>query len=734
MRNPPAGADYRYFLHLVSSSTDGGIRDLAGNAVDLQGATAERSSSVVIPFTVDTRMNGSEPFFPDNLAVSVVRRFASRDEDAQPSYFQPGEVLAPSQTSLAAAYPLEDLFGAFVYLDNKLVARTTTRVRQVADNLNQSPFIEQTPVGTQPAPLGWCPQFVIPPFGQEGQRGSNTSTNLLNAGLQNPLNPYGCRLQTVWREIDLSLSRTNPFDFNLDIEQMYWAPYTETNLSYDEFDRVSMWLGHSEFRPTPCVGQTSALASMPLSGLDNVFERNFVWNPRPTGSGLIETQAPRRAAYVDAPLTIDPSTVIYEVNHVNRFLPLPRFQKPYFVYRDETVLEQGANNRVGATELDASGFLPYILSPFTNGQGRRWIDTPPNASFVSSFWNDGPNALLTGGLDTFTGGLVGSVALPLLADFWTYYDSPQLPAGGGYIALGTNGWQVAVTVQSGPTPNFRVYSGGRAAVGSNPAVYRSPSDSQWQLASGGFLGQTATPTPTTGDNTFYWIMLDVLKRQSVITNGFLDLHNPHRVPEGFGDPRLGPFYLQGGQSTLPQDVLPRFDFEFDPPLADLPPGTSVVPQFRAASVVDPTPWYWNAWIQPAAGNPLFPTPPSPGLPFTADHRNQLKPTAVNFPLDPYKAGDAHIRKWDTRQIPGGAAARNWWSYFYNRTVTTYVEDPNDLMEPTFTLQFQGPNEVFTPRQIRYLNWRFVTTNNTDANPPVSPAIESFSLSYRFQHQ
>ena len=29
MRNPPAGADYRYFLHLISDSADGGIRDLS---------------------------------------------------------------------------------------------------------------------------------------------------------------------------------------------------------------------------------------------------------------------------------------------------------------------------------------------------------------------------------------------------------------------------------------------------------------------------------------------------------------------------------------------------------------------------------------------------------------------------------------------------------------------------------------------------------------------------------
>ena len=729
MRNPPAGADHRYFLHLISSSQDGGIRDLAGNAVDLQGTTAESSNSVVIPFTIDTRMNGSQPLFPDNLAISIVRRFASKDEDAQPSYFLPSEVLAPSQTSLAAAYPLEDLFGAFVYLDNKLVARSTSRVRQVADNLNQSPYVPQTQQGNPPATLGWCPQFV----GGEGQVGSNSSTNLLNAGLQNPLNPYGCRLQTVWREIDLSLSRTNPFDFNLDIEQMYWAPYTQTNLSYDEFDRVSLWLGHAEYRPTPCVGDFSALASMPGSGLDLVFERNFAWNPRPTGSGHpsgpIESQSPRRAAYVDTQLTIDPSTVIYETNHVNRFLPLPAFQKPYFVYRDETVREQALNNGISGDMT--AGFMPYILSPFPNGQGRRWIDQAANqVTFVSSFWNDGSNNPLgSGASDPFTGGLVGSVALPLLADFWTYCDSSTLPAGGGYVALGTNGWQVAITVQSGSTPNFRVLSAGRAAVPGGPiAVCRSPGDSQWQTASGGFVGQTTGTTPP-GDNTFYWIMMDVLKRQSVITNGFLDLNNPHRVPEGFGDPRLGPFYLVNGQSTMPQGVLPRFDFEFDPPQANQPPGTSVVAQFRGASVVDASPWYWNAWIAPAAGTPLFPT-----AQFTTAQRDQLKPTPVNFPLDPYKAGDAHIRKWDSRPVPGGPSARNWWTYFYNRTVTTYVEDPNDLMAPTFTSQFQGPNEAFTPRQIRYMNWRFVTSNNVDANPPVTPAIETFSLSYRFQQQ
>ncbi|HEB51904.1 MAG TPA: hypothetical protein ENI87_01485, partial [bacterium] len=676
MRNPPAGADYRYFLHLISDSPDGGVRDLAGNPLDLQGTTAEKSNSVVIPFTVDTRMNGNEPVFADNLSINIVRRFASRDEDANPSYFLPDEVQGAGQPQIAKAYPLEDLFGGLLYIDNKLQARPTTRVRIVADNLNQSPIVQQPAPPAAQNPLGWCPQFVSD-GGQETQIGSNSANNLVPAGIQNPLNPYGARLQTLWREVDLSLSRTDPFDFNLDIEQMYWAPYTGTNLTFDEFDRVSMWLGHSEYRPIPCIGDFSSLPSLPDSGLRNIFEKNFVWNPEPTGNGsVIESQAPRQVAYVDTPMTIDPAQVILEVNGVNRFLPLPEFQQPYFVYRDETVIEQGgrSSNNVGS-DIDDTVYPPYILSPFNMGNGRRWTDpdgVPGAVRFVNAYWNDARSMSLASpnSPDNYTGGLVGNVALPLLADFWTYCDSSELPAGGGYVALGTNGWQTAVTVQSDPRPAFRAVSAGRG--GANP-ICRSPGDNQWNTASGGY-------TPTGGataatDNTFYWIMIDALKRQTVITNGFVDLYNPHRVPEGFADPRLGPFYLVNGQTNLPQGVLPSFAYEFDPPLSELPSGTSIVAQFRGASPVDSTPFYWNAHV--SSPGTLYPAPNPPLNPgVTTDERQQLRPTADNFPLDPYKAGDAHMRKWDTRQIPGTSQARNWWTYLYNRTVTSYVENPN----------------------------------------------------------
>jgi hypothetical protein len=726
MRNAPAGADYRYFLHLIANSSEGGIRDLAGNAVDLQGSTAEADNSVVIPFTVDTRMNGNQPYFNDNLVVSIVNRFAWRDENEKPSYYMPDEVQGAGQAQKALSFPLEDLVGGFIYVDGRLEPRPTTRSRIAADNLNQGP------VGLQGTPLAWCPIGIgsAAPLG-EPQQSNNTATNLVGQGIQNPLNPYGARLQTVWREVDLSLSRTNPFDFNLDIEQMYWPPFLGTNLKFDELDRCSLWLGHSEKRPLPCVGQFSALPSLPNSGLSQTFSTNYVHNLKtPSGGSTIDSQPAPHPAYVDKAMTINPANVVYEPNNVLRYLPLPKFQKPYFVYRDETVVEQGCQSGYGndRSPLGAS-YTPHLISPFNNGLGSRWRDTPNGVTFTDTFWNDLNNQSLTSGSDASTGGLVGNVALPLLADFWTYCDQPDLPAGNGYIAFGTNGWQTAVTVQSSPLPGFRAYSGGKPPI-TSPAqapICIGPGNSQWVTAAGGY-NSTGGLTGNAVDNTFYWIMMDVLKRQSVITSGFIDLNNPHRVPEGFLDPRLGPFYLVNGDSTRPENVVPTFAYEFDPPLDKQPGGTSIVPQFRGASIVDPTPWYWQFWFN-VANDPRGLSPTSQWGPANSDQRLQVKPTAQNFPGDPFIAGDAHIRKYDTRIFQG--SARNWWSYFYNRTVTTYVDNPNQLMSPAFTLQFKGPNESFTPRDIRYVNWRLVTSNNTEANPPVSPSIETFSLSYRF---
>lgn len=682
---------YKYYVHLLGGKD--GIKDLSGNPIDFQSQVSVRDS-LVIPFSLDTRKSVSGgPAFPDNLVVTVARRYADRDEDEQPSYYIDDEIQQKGSSQLnPLAFNLQDVFGGVVYLfGGRLSARPTTRVTKVVDDLNQQPPPPQT------SPLRWCPERI----GSEPQVVTATATVKFGQPIQNPLNPFGARLQTVWREIDMSLSRTDPFDFNLDVEQMYWAPFAGAPITYDEFDRLSLFLGHSERRPEPCVGAQGSLPTMASSGLIPQFDENYVNNLDTKGSR--ESRPLPHKAFADANLLIDANLAITEPNGVHRYLPLPEFQKPYFVWRDERVLEQGGNSERGWDTATSRGgnFDPYIVSPFLTGRGRYVTRSQLGLKFNSGAWDNRRNYWInqTARQDLLTGGLVGSIALPLLADFWVYPDSEELPKDNPFLAAGSNGWQIALAVQSAPTPNFRVYSAGGLVQGKPERM--DPTQSGWATAVGGF-----TPTGQRTrccDNSVYWVMADFRKRISVATAGFVDILDPHRVdPKVSDDPRLGPFFGM----NMPNDVLPRFEVAFEPPLETLPGGTSVIAEFRGAGIVDPEPW--------AAKQNNYQPPPNP----------------KNFPLDPLKAGDAHIRKYDDRPVNG--QARNFWTYYYNRNVTTYVNNPNKLMDAAFTSQFAGPNEAFLPRDVRYFNWRFILKNNVDANPPVSPTIESFAVTYRFE--
>jgi hypothetical protein len=703
---PFAEKKFRYFLHLVGGLT--GIKDLAGNSLDFQ-SQVQVQDFLVIPFSVDTRKRQvGEPYYPDNLVVNIVRRYENEDEDEQPSLYLPGEIPpAGGQVAPAEAYPQADVFGAVVYVTGgKLAARPAARVTKVVDDLNQQPPAAQT------SDLRFCPESV----GGEPQVATNTAAVRFGAAIQNPLNPFGSRLQTLWREIDMSLSRVDPFDYDLDVEQMYWAPFATGPITYDQFDRVSLFLGHSEFRPEPCVGAFSALPSLPNSGLGVKFVDNYAHNLT-VNTGEREDDPGPHPAYQDKPLTIDSALAFTEQNGINRYLPLPTFDKPYFVWRDQTSKLQGGNSGVGSDVRNANqNVSPYIISPWLTGGGRLVTLNNGNLRFNRGFWSNFQEfwLLQTTRRDTFTGGGLGSIALPLLADFWTYCDDPDLPANNGFVATGFNGWQIALTVQSAPTPNFRAFSAGFAGIGARPPICVDPSTPAWTTASGGY-DPNGNRTSSSTDNSLYWIMADFMKRQSVVTAGFVDVANPHRMPNRLrleGDPRLGPYFPDSqGRPALPTGFVPFYDYVFEPPLDSLPGGTAVVAEFRAASIVDPEPWRWSQ------------------LPATI---KPVQPDEINFPLDPLKACDAHMRKFDDRLVNG--RARSYWAYYYNRQVTDYTTDIANLSRDQFTSQFVGANETFRASDVRYFNWRFIMRNNVDATPPVSPSIESFAVAYRFEKQ
>lgn len=705
MREPQPGDDFRYWLHLLAGAD--GVRDLAGNPLDLQADVPERGGHLAIPFSLDTRSTAGRPNFPDNRVVYVVRRFEDPDEDPHPSYHRPDEVVPPPEvdpTPRVAAQRLDDLYGSVVLDRGVLRARPTSRTRRVVDNQNQ-----QLPPD-QASEQRWCPTQVA---GQAMQV-SPTGTTAFGAPLQNPLNPQGCRLQTAWREVDLSLSRVDPFDLDLDVEQMFWAPFVGAGIDFDEFDRMSLFLGHSERRPEPCV-DGFGIPGLPASGLQLIFDRNYLHDVAADGTGRIVRQPQPHPAYQDAPLVILSSMAVSAPAGPNRFLPLPTFQRPYFVFRDQTVESQGGSSGSGSDLANGrDSYLPYVLSPGRNGRGRGAVPGPGGLQLLPGRWDNGVNYRLGGRLafDGATGGLVGAIALPLLADFWTYCDSPDLPAGSGYVAQGTNGWQVSLTQQGSLLPAFRAYSAGRPAwPDGTPPLCRGPGDPAWFQAMGGFAPRGTLSQPGGGptpplDPITYWTMVDFLKRASVATAGFVDLRDPHRVDAATNDdPRLGPWPASVG--------VPEFALELELPGGALPAGTALTVQFRAAGEVDPDPWYWREW---------FANGPNAAL---------LQPTPDNFPLDPQKAIDAHIRKLDDRTLPGGGR-RDWWTGFYNRVVTDYTGDLRQLLDPAWLRGFAAPGETFTATDVRYANWRLVASNNVDVTPPVAPALETLVLAWRYR--
>jgi len=54
------------------------------------------------------------------------------------------------------------------------------------------------------------------------------------------------------------------------------------------------------------------------------------------------------------------------------------------------------------------------------------------------------------------------------------------------------------------------------------------------------------------------------------------------------------------------------------------------------------------------------------------------------------------------------------------------------MDTRFTSTFAGPTESFLPSDVKYFNWRFIMQSNVDATTPISPKLQSFTVTYRFE--
>src|SRR5690606_1255705 len=89
-------------------------------------------------------------------------------------------------------------------------------------------------VAVQPAP----PLAFQPPPGPQ-----------IGGGVSEPHNERGSRLQMSYREDDFGLGYRDENRYLLDIEQMHWAPFNDRDVRFDAFDRYTLRLAHSEWRP-----------------------------------------------------------------------------------------------------------------------------------------------------------------------------------------------------------------------------------------------------------------------------------------------------------------------------------------------------------------------------------------------------------------------------------------------------------------------------------------------------
>jgi hypothetical protein len=328
-------------------------------------------------------------------------------------------------------------------------------------------------------------------------------------------------------------------------------------------------------------------------------------------------------------------------------MPLPKFAKPYLTWRDERLMLQGGGE----------GDSQRILSPFSSPPPQKgWDNTTSTPVQVD--------------------GKVGSIALPLLADFYYYPDRENLPVGNPFVATGFNGWQISLAVTSSAQPDFRVYSaGGYAPPGYPKGVKTIVDPSTKKIADGGFRPD-GSRTPA-ADNTVYWTQVDFLKRLSVMTYGFVRLGDPHRaVAHAFNDPRLGPYF----PANAP--LKPTFDTIFEPLQAEQPPGTRVTAEFRAV-------------------------------------KQSVKNDDIE--LNPLLAGDVHIRN------TFNATARTF-DYSYVDALTRYTTEIEQLQDPAFLAGFNG----MRPQEVKYLTFRIIFENNADAVGSISPSLDSFAITYRLE--
>jgi hypothetical protein len=707
----------KYSVHVRGGAQ--GVADLAGNPVDFMGDLGSPPES----WSVDFRIAASAPA---NLVGWHQYLFEAEDEDGT----LPGS---------------PDLFGQFRLEGGRLLGATPVRFSRSADNQNLLqisritrgecwdgrdimggnrlvPPLAGPPAGHVPTypPLGlvhpgrlyWnarmsdsigpqpTPAPQVFPFWQ-------TLAQPVGRVIE-PLKEQGSRMQMRYIEDDFSLSYTQPSEFALDVEQLYWSPFNDEAVLYDVFDRLTMSLAHARTRGDERwelfidPADDSAWCVMDCSSMNSGLGLEFSTNVLPGTQPV--------TVFEDRVYKVNPNEA-FRANQIT-YVPFPRFDRSY-TWRDSRLVTVNTAGQIVGLGGSQQPNAPIQNRDTTANIDSPWITSVPDPEFVlagNSTWVQDPA--------DFLGNLQRDhdpIALPLLVDFKVFADGP---ANG--LALAANGFQVAMLgPPSGGFPGItggyydrapsgcggifpawsrlRVHATGGVDLVTGAQILIDPANqlfAQSSVLKDAGLGAAATGLHLAppGDGMLHWSRADFVRRVSTATFGFFDTLQPQlwRQPN-VQAPVVGvPNLAAVGTNLRATDVV----VQVDPPQARQPAGTSVVVELRGCET------FTNSGT-------LY----SPTFPDTFQNPSDAYDTRGNL-LNPNYACEAY--RYSTANLGGGAPR------IATERLTKYVTE--DRLS-----EIKDPATNLLPR---FLNPRLVMTNNTSVTPGLTPSLRSMSIVYR----
>ena len=550
------GTDETYYLHLRDAAA--GPRDRAGREIDLFDGTN------IDALTVDFKLKKDAD---ENLVAPVLNRMNSPDEDGT----------SDKSTTI-------DCFGQFQQRNGRLYGKDTVRFSRVADNSTLSQVRRDLCgecLNGQGQRVGACPGVSTLLY--------QTPLMLFNlpppaGGISEPFVARGSRMQMTYRDDDFQLGYTEADFHEIDVEQMHWAPFvgrTPALLTYDVFDRVTIQLGTAEKRPdialqvvtqgmNECCNYVNGTFN---SGLTASFAGNYLDN-----STQVEVVK-------DKVYAINPNRA-FSTSTGSTMIPYPTFDKSY-TWRDRRYM----------------GWDPVALRPRGLGGAQNPGDpqTPDTTKDISSPHVPEINPDIDGMNCKQDDDYVGSrpsfiqdhapSALPLIVDFFVYPDDPD-----NGLTKGDNLFQIGYVGPPYPAPGhgyynrgwpwFRVHSTG--GIDSQQNEIRIDPKNELN-ARGGWLnnqilGKFNAPP---GDDHIYWAQADFVRKQSVVTYGYIDTLRPRKNevdgPSGWTPDRNGyPDIATINDKLRPSD----FAVILSPAPEDLPVGTKVFFEYRGSDGFD----------------------------------------------------------------------------------------------------------------------------------------------------